>query len=79
MRSAVESLIGTARLPSDRGHIRPLCEQRVYRGKYQWVVGYTWSKIGSNPRSGTVYDAVLGWGDTFDAALEKARTKVVVK
>ncbi len=62
-------------MPSGRRLWAPLVEIQKYRGKRQYVVGYTWSKPYSHHMSGLVYDCVLGWGETFDAAVERMKKK----
>lgn len=47
-----------------------------YRGRDCYVVGYSWSRMYSHHMSGKVYDAVLGRGGDFDAALADAAKRL---
>ena len=72
VRSQVESLIKLARIPANRVGKSALCGIRDYRGKRQWVVGYSWHRPGAHHANGLVYDAILGWGESPELALKKA-------
>lgn len=56
----------------------PLVTRMKYRGKEQCVVGYTWTRPQAHSMSGIVNDCVLGWGDTFEQAIEMMRAKVTL-
>lgn len=58
-----------------RSRIKPFYDTRAYRGKRRVVVGYSWSRPAST-YYGMVYDCVLGYGETFEAALANAKAKV---
>lgn len=58
-----------------RSRIKPFYGMRTYRGKRRFVVGYSWSRPAAT-YYGMVYDCVLGYGETFDAALAMAKAKV---
>ena len=75
-KSAVVGLVAEAVIPPSRTRIKPLYEQRTYRGKLRWVVGYSWSRAGAGSVSGTVYDAILGWGESFDLAFIHAQDRL---
>jgi hypothetical protein len=64
------------RFPPDRRFRGPLVSIRVYRGKRQYVVGYEWVRPYSNYYSGLVHDCVLGWGETFEAAVDRMKKKI---
>lgn len=76
-RAAIAALILKVTIASDRRGIKPHFANQMYRGKQQWVVGYSWSKVGANFYSGRVYDAILGWGETFEDALKSANDRNV--
>lgn len=62
-------------IPRDRTGIKPYYNVREYRGKWQWVVGYSWSRPYSHHMTGLVYDCVLAWGETFEAAMIRAKKR----
>lgn len=70
-------LLRTATIPPTRSRIKPLHEIRNYRGARRHVVGYSWSRPAS-PITGMVYDCVLGYGLTAEAALADARSKIAI-
>lgn len=53
--------------------------QRRYRGKRQFVAGYSHSRIGAHHFSGRSYDRILGWGETQEAAINMMRRKLEIK
>ena len=77
--SNVASLLKDAPIDgTKRSDIKPLLWKKLYRGKNQWVAGYSWSRPGS-PYYGMVYDCVLGWGETPERALSDMRERVAAK
>ena len=60
-----------------RFHISPFTAYRVYRGKERFVVGYSWSRPYSHYSKGIVYECVLGWGDCYETAINKARDSLL--
>lgn len=70
----VREVVSKIAKPAERAYIKPFSENRAYRGKRRQVVGYSWSRPASTFH-GRVYDCVLGYGDSFDAALKMARAK----
>ena len=70
-------------LVPDRGRPREwhspeyvLYGRRQYRGKMQYVAGYSHSRYGSHFMTGRVYDRILGWGNTQDRAIAMMRQKL---
>jgi hypothetical protein len=76
IRAQVAELIARAGVPKERLDIRPEWGRRKYRGKDQIVVGYSWCK--GYGRTARVYDTVLGWGPTLDAAFDRAEQRAAV-
>jgi hypothetical protein len=56
----------------------PVAERRQYRGKIRYVVGYGHSRLYSHHFSGLVYDRILGYADTLEAALAMMERKLTV-
>ena len=50
--------------------------KQQYRGKIRYVAGYTESRSGSHYASGLVYDRIMGWGETQEAAFEMMKRKL---
>lgn len=57
---------------SDRHILGAVGAVRQYRGKEQFVVGYEWCRPGSSPITGRVYETILGYGDSFHVAYDRA-------
>jgi hypothetical protein len=76
---SVENALVRSRIPKDRAWAKPWAERNDYRGKRRCLVGYSWSKRHSSLSRGRVYDAVLGYGDTFDEALAMMRARQAAK
>jgi len=49
--------------------------KRLYRGRDRYVAGYGHGRIQSG-RNGAVYDRILGYGDTQEAAIEMMRRRL---
>jgi hypothetical protein len=62
-------------IPKTRSGVKPDWKWRKYRGKAQWVVGYWWTKPYSHFLKGRVHETVLGWGPTFEAAVDRAKRR----
>lgn len=67
-----------SKLPKQENRTRmtPFFDRRTYLGKLRHVVGYWYCRPGSNPRSGVTYDCILGYGDTIEEAIAKAKEKI---
>lgn len=63
-------------LPIDRSFRGFFHKRGTYRGKARYLIGYSWTRVGAHYAMGRVYDVVLGYGDSFDAALENAKARV---
>jgi hypothetical protein len=67
------------KIPSKQGWKHPefvVSGKRVYRGRERYVAGYGHSRLYSHHMSGLVYDRVLGYGDTQEAAIAMMRAKL---
>ena len=53
-----------------------LVRRRKYRGKERCIVGYSWTRPYSNSMSGMTYEAVMGYGDTWEEAIEMMKRKI---
>jgi hypothetical protein len=56
--------------------LTPLAEVRKYRKKNRHIVGYTWTRPYSHHMSGMTYDAVMGYGETWDDAIAMMKAKL---
>lgn len=75
----VVEVINNARyrhIPRDRAGIQPFARMATYRGKRQWIVGYSWHKLYAHHASGRVYDCILGYGHSLEDAIEKAKARI---
>jgi hypothetical protein len=68
----IRGLAGLFSMPQGRSLHSWFLRRAIYRGKGRFIVGYSWKRTYSHHLSGRVYDAVLGYGDDFDAALADA-------
>ena len=72
-RLRVEACVDRAALRArNRCLVRGTVRWKTYRGRWQVVVGYQWSRPQSHHLRGTVYDAVIACGSTFAEAIAKA-------
>lgn len=51
--------------------------RRQYRGKERYVAGYSHSRIGAHHFNGIVYDRILGYGETQEAAIAMMQNKLI--
>lgn len=65
-RAIVAELLQQIKKPDEHSNIVPLIRRQRYRGKWQFVVGYTWSR-----KPGRIYDRVLAAGYDADHAIRK--------
>lgn len=77
LRSRIRALF--SRVPPREGWRSPnwplLAKQR-YRGKERWVAGYSHCRNYAHHFSGRVYDRILGYGDTKEAAVAMMAIKL---
>lgn len=76
MWKVVKDMLPKVSVPKTRRLFGPMTGRRTYRGKEQCVVGYSWVRPGSHHLKGLVYDCVLGWGETYDAAIAKMKERI---
>lgn len=50
--------------------------RRQYRGKYQYIAGYSHSRMYAHHFSGLCYERILGWGETQQAAIDMMKAKL---
>ena len=74
---AMKPLVMGLEVGEFRRVLNPLVARRKYRGKEQYVVGYVWTRKYSHHLSGMTYERVLGWGETWTAAIDKANHRVI--
>jgi hypothetical protein len=77
LRAKVAALLADMPKDANKCKIRPLAMFGMWRGKDAWLAGYEWSRIGSSMSSGRVYEKVMGYGPTPEAAIEMMESKIV--
>lgn len=75
-RIAAAELLKNFKPPENRRVQSVYVGHRLYRSEQRCVVGYYWHRPYAHHLSGLVYEAVLGYGNTFSAAIERMKDRV---